>query len=372
MAARDHIQRRGLGARGALVLAGLVGLLVAWIALRRDDVAVVEAPSAVGVLDAVPAGAVAVVRVDVVGLRRTRLGKTLFSEQGREIAGLGDVSTLCGGDPMAAVTELAVALPSGSETGFGLFARGNFVADEFMRCAEKIVADRRGKPVRVARGRFMVLHDASLSADAAKLAVADGGPLLLAPPTYLSEALAVAQDDAPSIVGDAEHRWLRDHISGGHVVVTAVMTPLHRKQLLELLQEQGTSDSPLLAVTSAALSLHVGPELAIHALVRCDSAGGGERAARQFDKVVRRFAQSLRARVTGLAPVLERIRIEPDEHGFHVRLDVPEELVWTLLNLWTSTSPQAPRAPRPSAPREVPAIPADAGVRIDTKDAGGD
>ena len=370
MTGRAPIGRPGLGTRGALVLLAIVALVVLWIAVRRDEAPVGAEPTAASVLDAVPAGAVAVVQVDVAGLRKTALGASLFNKQGRAIAGLGDVTTICGGDPMTAVTELAVVLPEGSETGFGLFARGNFDAEEFMRCAEKIVADRRGKPVRVSDGRFMVLHDATLTSDAAKLAVADDGPLLLAPPGYLSEALAVAQNRAASIAGDMQHRWLRDHISAGHIVVTAVMTPLHRKQLVELLEEEGKKDSPLLALTSAALSLHVGPELVLHGLVRCDSAKGCERAAQHFENIVRGFAGSLKARLTGLSPVLHRLRVELDGTCFHVRLQAPEQLVWKLLTLWTSTR-QPPPPSREALPlKDAPGIPADAGVRIDAKDAG--
>ena len=204
---------RGLGRRGSVLLAMLLAALVGWVVLAK--VRGGPAPPAredargANILEHVPADAFLVAEVNVDRLRTTELGRRLLGD-GRQVTGLGEIQTLCGRDPMDAVRRLAIAMPEQDAVGFGLFADGDAISAEAMLgCAERIVAERGGRPQRTMRGRFGLLEDADASLSSAVLAVADGGPLVLGEPAYVQASLRLAEGEGASLASAGQHADLR-------------------------------------------------------------------------------------------------------------------------------------------------------------------
>ncbi len=366
--------RPGLGLRGALILAVIAVGLAGWIYVSRpahDPIAVGNSPSAI--LQHIPPGAMLVATVDIAALRHTALGKQLLG-QGRTVAGLGEVATICGSDPMLAVERMAIAIPdAGHDAGFGLFASGAIVANQLIGCAEKIVAKGGGRPVRVPAGRFTVLKDASLELSSAELAAADGGPVILAEPTYVRAALGT--EGAESMHTDARHAALRELVPAGQLVATAVLTAEQRRALIDELKAQNQADSPFRSVIGAALALSVDTRLEIAVAIRCDAAQACRRVAAHLLEAAKSEADTAAARAIGLGAVLERMHVETQGDAVHVRLAMPAADALSLLRRVLAlrrltesghvpTVPQPSVVPRPPVPQ--PPVPAERGAsRLD-------
>jgi len=302
---------RGLGLRGGVILLVIAAAVVGWLLLRRPQAAapVVAGPDAATVVATIPDGAMFVVVIDVPALRRTEVGKRLLGH-GRDIAGLGEIRSLCGGDPMDQVTQLAVAVPAaGIDAGFGVFATGPFDAEALLSCAERVVSRRGGKPVRRHSGRFAILRDASLALASAELAVADGGPFVLAEPPYLEASLQGLQTHAEQPEPNAAHRALRRLVPEGMVVATVVLTDEQRRTLADELRQQGMADSPFRAVNGGALAIRVDHAVHIEAVIRCDDAASCRGVRDAMDQARRDEARSTVARATALDGVLADLQI---------------------------------------------------------------
>ncbi|MBW2456455.1 MAG: hypothetical protein JRI68_18200 [Deltaproteobacteria bacterium] len=327
---------RGLGYRGGFILLVIALVVVGWLYASRRDVVepVVTASVEPSVVAAIPDGAMLMVVVDVPALRKTELGKRLLGH-GRDIAGLGEIQTICGADPMDAVTQLAVAVPTvGLDAGFGVFAQGTFNAERLLSCAERIVARRGGKPVRRRSGRFAILRDANLALASAELAVADGGPFVLAEPPYLAASLGAMARPGPPDGPNAAHRTLRRLVPDGMVVATVVLSEELRRTLVDELRKQGMADSPFRAVNSGALGIRVGQALHLEAVIRCDDAQSCLGVVHAIDTARREEAYTPFAKATALARVLDTMVVRARDTNVVVRVSVPlDEALGILRNL---------------------------------------
>lgn len=351
--------------RGAAIVAVLVLAVVGWLLVKRRGHD--GADPAASVLDVIPEGAMLVAVVDVEALRATDVGRNLLGE-GRSVAGLGEVATLCGGDPMDAVAELGFAVPGmGADAGFGVFATGAFDAERLLSCASRIVEKRGGRPLRQERDGFAVLRDASMELSSAELAVADGGPLVLAEAAYLRASLEVAAARAPSTRAEAEHRHLRGLLDPGVITATVVLSEEQRRSLVDELRAQKMADSPFAALTSAGLSVQIGEELRLHAVLRCSDAARCAAVAALVDEARHDEAGSVTARVVGLAPVLERMRVAAEGDSVQLRASLPVDdalqLVRRAIALRQLGGSLERSVPEPE-PEERPELPPDAGERI--------
>lgn len=367
--ARAHRPRTrpGLGVRGAIVLVVALAAIAAWIVANRRVVGEGAEPASASILEHVPPGAMLLATVDVAALRGTPLGEQLLG-QGRTVAGLGEVTAICGADPMDAVRLLAIAIPdAGQDTGFGLFAAGPFDAAELIGCAEKIVAGRGGRPVRSPAGRFLLLKDASLELSSAELAAADGGPVILGEPAYVRAALGT--ESAESSERDERHAALRGLVPGGQLVATAALSAEQRRALISELKAQNMPDSPFRSVNGAALSVSVTDEIALSVAVRCDDAEASLRVAEHIRRAAESEADSLPAQAIGLSALLERLDVKADAQAVHVRLSMPAaEALATLRRALAlrklaepGVFPEAPVEPAPDAGA------GGAGIRIEAR-----
>ncbi len=361
---------RGLGRRGIGALAVLLGLLAAWVVLNRRQAGEAETPAGASVLAVIPRDAFLVAVVDVEALRATPIGAR-FLGQGRDIAGLGQVVELCGSDPMDAVRELAVAVPAGPGDGFGFFAVGAFDATRLVACAEKIVAQRGGRPVRLSQGRFAILRDASLPADGAQLAVAEGGPVLLGDPGYVEASLSLA---GGAVIDHDIHRALREQVAPGVVLVTMVFSDEQRRVLADELRAQGIAESPFRALAAAALGVRLdATALRLHAVLRCDPGPACGDIARIIGEQRDEEAARPAAVALGLSAVLRAMRIAPRGDAVHVELELPLEVALTLLERLAALRQLGRELPQPPASSSAPvvqpdttaSVSPDAGVKIE-------
>jgi hypothetical protein len=317
---------RGLGRRGGLVLL-IIGLLVGgWLYARRSAM-----PQAAGghgdglasVRDAMPADALLAVVVDVAQLRATDVGKSLLGE-GRSMAVLGEIQRLCGGDPMDTVEQLGFAVPlDGPDNAFGVSATGAIDAQAMLRCAERIVQEHGGKAERRRVGRFLALRDTSRATPTAELAVAELGPLVLAEAPYLGRALETAAGRAPRLSAEPKHQRLVEAVGSGLVVATVVLSPDQRKTLADELRGQGMADSPFRSVSAAALRLTLEGDIAVRAVLICDTDDACPAVAQLFRDAAAEQARSPAVQAMGLDRLLERLKFRGEGREVHVDATIP-------------------------------------------------
>ncbi|HHH29162.1 MAG TPA: hypothetical protein ENK57_12565 [Polyangiaceae bacterium] len=359
---------RGLGRRGVVLLAVLLGALVGWVALagrRGGGAASGQGGSAVvsNVLEHVPADAFLVAEIDVDRLRATELGRRLLGD-GREVAGLGEIQALCGRDPMNAVRRLVIAVPEADEVGFGLFADGVAISAEAMLgCAERIVAERGGKPRRTVRGRFGLLEDEEASVTSARLAVADGGPLVLGEPPYVDASLRLAEGEGTSLAGAGQHAELRERLEGDVVVATAVLSAEQRATLRQELRMQNMADSPFRSVSAAGLGARVGRDLSLHAVLVCDDATAAQSVAAVIDEARRGEAETPAAVVSGLNSVLGRLVVGSTGNVVQLRLRLPVDDALQLVQRLLALRRLAQQRPAPIPSVDPTPAPGSGGAR---------
>lgn len=379
-------QRHGLGRTGFIVLGLCLAGLIAFVASTRmggDD----ETRAETGTLSHIPAGPLLVAEVDVTALRKTPVGEQLLGE-GRAIAGLGEIQQLCGSDPLDGVQRMALSVPELAGVGFGLFAVGDIDRERLLGCAAKILEQRGGKPARQRQGAFEVLADASQTEQGARLAVADGGPLLLTEPAYLAPSLAVTPET--SAAGGPHHK-LQGLVPPGVVVITAVLSETQRATLLDELRVQGATASPLRSLRDGAVSLRIvtppavdgsppgDGQVSVSAVLRCDDPEAAKALADDFEARRRKASSNIALRLVGLGGVLDAIRLRSEDRRVHADVTLPASEVARLLTrlaalgrrrggIYPTEAPSPPAStPAPAATATGAGLTDDAGVRLKAK-----
>ncbi|WP_437975375.1 hypothetical protein WMF11_46660 [Sorangium sp. So ce295] len=344
--------------RDGLVLL-LVGVLlgggVAWLLGRGRESPPAAAPRA---LDAVPAGAMLVATLDLPALRASPAFASFLREE-REIPGLGKVRDVCGFDPVAALTEVAIAIPAAGEGGdFGLVAAGAVQDEALLACASKVIEARGGRPVVSGIGSFRAVRDSSAEGHG-EIAVRPGGPILLGGGAYLRAMIDTAEGRAGNVGASAAHDDIARAVGEGAARVTVVLTPEQRAEIGRELALSGSGRSPAASLLSGGASVALGPEIAVHAAVLCDAeapcaALGAElRAARDTR------AADFATRLIGFGAVLERIAIAAEGKALHARVKLSAEeagvLVDRLASLRGLRQPALPpRRPPAQADSDAP------------------
>lgn len=257
-----------------------------------------------GLLRWVPAGALIVAEIDPVALRRTPLGKRILGG-GRRVAGLGDVESICGVDPLQSLQRLVVAVPQSEQAGFGLFGEGALDAPALLRCAREIATRQGGKTIE-SKGPhgFRILGSTTPRTAATELAVRPRGPMLLSTKRYVRAALAVGAAAQASMHGDAQHAALRQLVGPAMVRVTAVLSDQQRASLRRQLGRGGRQRSPFLGVLGGALSLQVQDGVRGVAALRCRQAAECAAVAQTINRYLKQFADEGLGRLLGLGELL--------------------------------------------------------------------
>ena len=280
-------------------------------------------------LDAIPTGALLVATANLDALRASPVGAP-FLREGREIPGVGKVKDICGFDPMDTLSEVALAIPAAGDAGeFGLAAAGKIDDEAILACAAKVIEARGGKAMITPIGGFRTVRDSALPGGG-EIAVRKGGPLLLGAGAYLRAMIDAADGRGPSIRASVAHTQLGKQLDGGAVRVTGVLSPELRRSLVDELAEGGAKDSPAASVVAGALSVTLGPRVAIQGVIACEEAGACARFATTLKSVRDARANDYATRLVGFSTVLEQLTIEPKGDLIHLRVELAAEQAATL------------------------------------------
>jgi hypothetical protein len=269
---------------------------------------------------ALPPGAELVVRADLAALRETALGASLFGG-GRELAGLGTLTELCGFDPTEQIEELVIAVPpargSTGEPSPGIVATGPFDPARVLGCVARVIGRRGGTPVETRFGELVSIRDQRNPG--AEVAVRAGGPVLVGEGAYFRSMLDAAEGRSPTLLGDQAHATLRRALDGaGAATLTFVARP---GWLERWLSEDQPMDTPLADVRAGALSLEVTPNLGVTLLLSCPAEAQCEKLAGWLAARVGDARERLRTEL-GADPVTSlKVRAEPHAARLQLSLD---------------------------------------------------
>jgi hypothetical protein len=179
-------------------------------------------------LSLIPRGSAFVLTADLPELVRAPVGKLLALRLGH-FGDAGDLTTLCGFDPLTRLDQLALAVPSATlgaqdhPEDFGIVASGRFSAAEIMRCASGAITAHQGEAVQSKLGSFSSVRDHKHSGG--EVAAKDG-LLLVSGGNYFRELLDAAEGNtpqAPPDARDARHTELRRALGAAPLVASWVL-----------------------------------------------------------------------------------------------------------------------------------------------------
>jgi len=233
-------------------------------------------------LSIIPPGSAFMLSVDVRELARAPLGMFLAERLGRT-AGANKLAQTCGFDPLLALDQLALAIPSAdlaasAHPDFGIVASGRFRAAEITRCASTAINARGGEAIRTQLGGFETVRDRNASngeiAAKDRLVVVSGG-------SYFRELLdsaesaprVPAREDARSL----KHGELRRALGPGALVVTWLLGEGWFERVAGA--ETNARLSPLSALKSAGARMNVDKTAELRILLECADSDGASRIA---------------------------------------------------------------------------------------------
>lgn len=332
----------------AIALTASTGLGALWRARHASSVRS-------SAIDAVPTGAMLVAVVDLEALRAAPAFAPLFRSS-REIPGLGAVREVCGSDPMDTLREMALSVPEAGDAGeLGLAAVGEVDDDAVVACASKVIERRGGRPVVTPIGAFRSVRDASMATTGGEIAVRKGGPVLLGSGNYLRSMIDAADGRIAGVRSQSAHSRLSREIGEGALRVTVALTAEQRETLASELRQAGAASSPASSIASAGLSLRLGPEVTLHAVLTCDASSACAELGRSFEAARQARAADPMLRLVGAGRVLELLRIQAEGELLHGRVDLPADQAAALVERLLAL--RAQRREDPGAATEPPSAP---------------
>jgi hypothetical protein len=308
-------------------------------------------------LQAVPEHASVVLWADLARLRASAFSQLLAEAA----ASQPEAAPACGARMLDRVQQVSLWVAEGPGQDFGLAALGDLARDDFLRCAEQAIGGRGGLAVTRELEGFTLVEDRALGADAASLAMRQGGPVLLARSRELARMMASAGGRAPSALQDGDHPAMRAAVGlQGDVVLTAVASEAFRGQL-RALAAQG--EPAWGSVRAAAAVLQAGPTTHLRAMLWCDPPGACETLARLLDALLAEVRGSTAMRFTGIAGVLRDAAVRASQGQLVFELRAPaDEVVAVVRRLWRLKESPGQKLPFASLrlPDEVlrpPAVP---------------
>jgi hypothetical protein len=194
---------------------------------------------------AVPRDAYLVASLRMTELRRSPLYEVVLGKESavpvldRKALGIARLADACGFDPLARVSELAIAVPEEGDKGeLGVAAHVDVTTDELERCAGALADQHGGKAETKEQGHFVVVEDGrSAEPGRPRIAYGQGGLLVAGRGAWFDAMLAAAEGARPSLrqaesgppSPPASHAALRASMTGREgwhrpdVVVTAIL-----------------------------------------------------------------------------------------------------------------------------------------------------
>jgi hypothetical protein len=344
---------------GALGLAGWI--FVSHVRSTRSAVSADSSP-ATSPLALIPPGSAFVLSADIAQLRHAALGPLLAARLG---SSAGDLGNLCGFDPLIALDQLALAVPSAGvaaaehEGDFGVIASGHFSATQITRCASASITRHGGDPVSTQLGVFRSVRDRK--AAGGEVAARDGGPLIISGGSYFRELLDAADGRGRKLEHqdprDARHAGLRRALGPGTIVATWLLAEGWFERVSG---DDSARLSPLGSLKAIGARLDVSHELSVSVLLECADTA----SVSAVETLLAQLRSSLGA--LALEPALRGIaqRISARHDGARLRLDVTLTDTELLVLLDAALGPGAPALGGTSLPpagpssSDVPQIPA--------------
>ena len=270
-----------------LLLAVAIALAAAVVLQRRARAP--ARPQRPDPLALVPPGARLVLSLDIADLA-AEARADLARLGGDKLLGLRET---CGFEPLLAIERAVLALPSEVVTGagrssdFALIASTSLDAERALKCAEKVMIERGGKPGRTRFGAFTSVRDRRRPLG--EVALRDDGMFLLSGGQYFRDVMdaaagAAVADEAGTVRAQL-HRSLRDKIGYGQLQLTFL--------------PQASSLLP--GVLAVGFALEVRGDLALRGLVACASPDACATARELLDGARRDLAQE--PGLSGLAAI---------------------------------------------------------------------
>jgi hypothetical protein len=368
----EGVRTRTKAAIAAAALAVLVAVVGGYF-FRRVSRARLRA------IDAIPGNAFLVLTFDVDALRRSPLGAPVFGGVASKLAGEKALTDLCGFDPLARMTEIAVAVPEEGERGdFGVAIRADVSKLELLGCAKKAIESRQpgaAAPTLRESGTYTLVDPDSPDDDPLHryptLAYRDGGPFLIGRGPWLSAMIDTVEGRLPS-VAESPHAGLRRDLASAlgtekpTALATAILPRAFRERMrtelaAELAFDEPTTPKPsdgpkaailqgILGVTSAGAAIQAGPsgsdsQVTMTALFRCEDKG----ACAELEKLIgrRRFgwSQDIALRLTGVGPLLDAMKIGNEGLVLRVTTHAPsDDASHWLDRVLTLRGPRHPKA----------------------------
>ncbi|HEY4105018.1 MAG TPA: hypothetical protein VGM44_14065 [Polyangiaceae bacterium] len=340
------------------VLVGAVAL-AAWVfgvQARHPERAHTVASEHAAPLAIIPPGAAFVLTADIAQLRHAALGSALATRFAKFGAGTGDLSKLCGFDPLASLDRLALAVPDAGEHAnaraedFGIVASGRFTAAQIMRCATAAINARGGDPISTELGKFSSVRDRK--AEGGEVAARDGGPLIVSGGSYFRALLDAAEGNAPKLEHqnprDALHVALRRSLGAGTIVATWLLSPGWFERVSG---DNSGRLSPLRGLKALGARIELDRDARVSVLVDYADAANADDVKALLEQLQTSLAS------LPLDPILSGAarRVLVGEEGARLRLSLTltQAELEALLDSLTDTNPRAEPAD-PAAHPEAP------------------
>jgi hypothetical protein len=321
----------------------------------------VGADAAASPLSIIPPGSAFVLSADIAQLRHAALGASLAARFAQLGPSTGDLSSLCGFDPLSALDQLALAVPSAGAPGsehtddFGVVATGRFSAAQIARCARASITARGGDPVDSQLGTFSSVRDRKTSGG--EVAARDGGPLIVSGGDYFRALLDAAEGNAARVehedARDAHHAELRRALGRGTIVATWLLAAGWFERVSG---DTGARLSPLRSLKALGARVDVSADVRVSVLLDCADAA----SVTEIEALLEQLRSSLSA--LSLDPALRGVgqRMTTSHAGPRLRLELTltESELQALLDATLGPSRAAAPPAAPVSSSDILQIPA--------------
>ena len=205
-----------------------------------------------------PSTARAVLRIDTRALEQTPAAKALIEAFVAEEQ-LSEIQTICGLDPLAALSEATIWVRGPEDQPFqsiGLMLRGRAAdAETLAECHRLLVETRGGSIVRLETPSGPVV--ASRDRRSA-IALLDDQTIVTGSVSTVAEAVAVRRGTVPALLERPRIATLWPRVNAGASVAAALDPPEHWKSALERVAKLGDEASAMQGLQSIGLSVESG------------------------------------------------------------------------------------------------------------------
>ena len=266
-----------------------------------------------------PSTARAVLRIDTRALERSAAARTLIEAFVAEEQ-LSEIQTICGLDPLAALSEATIWVRGPEDQPFqsiGLMLRGRAAdASTLAECHRLLVEARGGSIVRLEGppGPVVASRDGRTA-----IAVLDDRTIVTGSVRTVTEVMAVRRGTVPALLERPRMASLWPRVNAGASIAAALEPPKHWKAALERVATLGDQASAMQGLQGVGLSVQSGSAQTIIVYIDVDDTD----LAAQDATLIRAWAMSPPKSVQApWTDVVRSARVQVRERTIVVTLDV--------------------------------------------------